>query len=277
MGSRELNGFQLRMVDPLDKKNFTIAKAGITGLCADPFSNRFFYSQKGSSYIWISNLSCMSPRSVSTSVKDPLGMVCSPSRLFVAGNIYRKILIYDLNDLYSPPPSVLTMKYEPRIMTVNKRENIIIATPQSTIQILDLQGTVIRTFGSKGNKPGEFYYPLGLCMDSHDRLVVSDTGNNRIQIFDANSGTVIRQFGSHGNKEKNLYLPRGVCTDSEDNILVADFNHNRVCLFSESGGYIKSLGYCRRPNKIARLYDSILVSGLDLMDICVYKVKLLKK
>ncbi|NOR15646.1 MAG: 6-bladed beta-propeller [Candidatus Aminicenantes bacterium] len=51
------------------------------------------------------------------------------------------------------------------------------------IVVFDLDGNFVRTLGQKGQGPGEFNNPTGLCVDDNSRIVVADYQNNRIQIF----------------------------------------------------------------------------------------------
>ena len=49
----------------------------------------------------------------------------------------------------------------------------------------------------QAEKPEAFWGPRGLAFDSQGRLYVTDTGNKRVVVFDAN-GNAITQFGSGG-------------------------------------------------------------------------------
>ena len=52
-------------------------------------------------------------------------------------------------------------------------------------------------FGSGGTGYGEFNYPAGVAVDSANNIVVADSFNGRIQVFDS-SGNFLRKFGSIG-------------------------------------------------------------------------------
>lgn len=58
-------------------------------------------------------------------------------------------------------------------------------------------GTLIKTWGTRGTAPGDFETPHGIAMDSQGRLFVADRGNNRVQIFDQN-GTFIAEWKQFG-------------------------------------------------------------------------------
>ena len=45
---------------------------------------------------------------------------------------------------------------------------------------------VERSFGREGRGNGHFSSPTAMIMDNRGRLLVADTGNNRIQVIDKN-------------------------------------------------------------------------------------------
>ena len=62
------------------------------------------------------------------------------------------------------------------LLHVAEREN-------NRVSIFTGQGKFIRSFGTKGAKPGEFNHPHGIAVDRSGLIYVSDTNNNRVQIF----------------------------------------------------------------------------------------------
>ena len=72
-------------------------------------------------------------------------------------------------------------------------------------------GTFIMSWGTWGAEPGQFKTPHALAWDSQGRLFVSDRGNNRIQIFDAD-GNFLEEWdqfsrisGLHIDEDDVLY------------------------------------------------------------------------
>jgi DNA-binding beta-propeller fold protein YncE len=83
-------------------------------------------------------------------------------------------------------------------------------------------------------------YPSGLVWDANDnRLVVADTGYNRISVFQGPSWqTPVEQFGSYGTGNGQFNTPREVAVDSSSNIYVADAGNNRVQAFDSQGNFL---------------------------------------
>ena len=51
------------------------------------------------------------------------------------------------------------------------------------IYVFDKLGNCMCCFGSRGKKNVQFKFPHGIAIGSNDHIYISDTGNNRIQIF----------------------------------------------------------------------------------------------
>lgn len=64
-------------------------------------------------------------------------------------------------------------------------------------------------FGYLGSGKAQFNSPHGFCLGLNQEIVVADTNNHRVCIFDK-SGTCITQFGSPGKEEGQLWNPRKV-------------------------------------------------------------------
>lgn len=78
----------------------------------------------------------------------------------------------------------------------------------------DRNGNLIKMWGSLGSGPGQLRTPHALDIDSNNRLVVGDRGNNRLQIFDL-EGNYIGEF-------KTFSRPSGIYITDDDTIYVAD-------------------------------------------------------
>jgi len=95
--------------------------------------------------------------------------------------------------------------------------------------------------GIKGSRPGEFYFPSSIAID-HDRcrIIVSDTGNHRMQVLSSIDGSFLLEFGSQGDQPGQLKLPHGVCIDNQGRIIVADTRNLRLQSFTPEGHHISS-------------------------------------
>jgi len=97
-------------------------------------------------------------------------------------------------------------------------------------------------FGSSGSADGQFDDPRGITIDSANKIIVADTFNQRIQVFDS-AGNHTQTIGSFGAGEGFLDDPRGVTVDSNDRIIVLDTDNSRVQIFNSSGNFVKIFGW----------------------------------
>ncbi|MBI3753280.1 MAG: 6-bladed beta-propeller [Deltaproteobacteria bacterium] len=111
---------------------------------------------------------------------------------------------------------------------------------EAKVSIIDMDGNVAASFGSKGKKQGMFRDPSGLAIDENDNIYVSDTGNDRIQVFDS-GGKYLFEFGGSGSGDGKLDSPEGIIY-AKGKIWVADTGNNRIESFSKDGIYLGQFG-----------------------------------
>ncbi len=110
-----------------------------------------------------------------------------------------------------------------------------------------------QVFGSSGTAPGAFDTPHGVALDEErGRIIVSDRGNHRIQVFDL-AGRFLFAFGQAGSGPGFLSFPGGITIGETGEIVVADSGNDRVQRFHADGGWIDSFGEgsLRHPMDVA--------------------------
>lgn len=116
------------------------------------------------------------------------------------------------------------------------------------VEKYDSAGALVRKWGGTGAGYGQFKTASGIAVDSKGRVIVVDTYNNRVQIFNS-EGIFKMQIGvtgSGGCTNTQLNSPRSVAVDKSDNIYVADADSNRVMVFkANDGSFLKVIG---QPN-----------------------------
>jgi len=63
----------------------------------------------------------------------------------------------------------------------------------SRVAKVDKNGDWVKSWGDRGNKPGEFNTPHSIAADAKGNIYVADRGNRRIQVFDG-EGTFLREI-----------------------------------------------------------------------------------
>ena len=155
-----------------------------------------------------------------------------------------RILVYDeTNKLirqWSMPESSVG---KPEGIRVLQDGRVAIAdTHYHRVVFFSKQGELLSMFGSEGEKPGEFTYPVDLMQDPQGFLYVAEYGgSDRIQKF-APDGKFVLEFGGLGTETGKFQRPSGmVWLDSK--IYVADAINSRVQVFTDQGQPLEVLDW----------------------------------
>ncbi|XP_074652959.1 uncharacterized protein LOC141907262 [Tubulanus polymorphus] len=100
---------------------------------------------------------------------------------------------------------------------------------------------LIKKFGRRGKKKGEFNMMTGIAVTKTGDIVIADTENHRIQIF-TNDGEFVRKFGDSNDPDLRLHYPVCVAMTPEDHVAVTDAVNQRVKIFSQSGELVSAYG-----------------------------------
>lgn len=128
------------------------------------------------------------------------------------------------------------------------------------VQVLRLDGTFVRAFGSEGQGPARFMDVRGLALSPAGELAVCDYAQGHVQvphsfrltilhanstpqIFDYN-GKFLRKLGAGSGGRMD---PTGVCVDSAGNWLVVDNLNDSVRVFKADGKFITSFRISDNP------------------------------
>jgi len=92
----------------------------------------------------------------------------------------------------------------------------------------------VSKFGERGNQPGQFYYPYGLAIDhDHDRILIVDTGNNRLQSWSLSDQSFLSCIGQRGSGDLEFDYPQGIAIDKHHHrIIIVDSNNYRLVFLS---------------------------------------------
>jgi DNA-binding beta-propeller fold protein YncE len=117
------------------------------------------------------------------------------------------------------------------------------------IQKFNQDGKPIKMWGQYGQPAPElpesktsFWGPRGIAVDSKGHVLVTDTGNKRVVVFDKD-GNYITEFGSAGLEPGQFDEPVGIAVASSGTVYVADTWNQRIQVFlpNEDGtAYIPS-------------------------------------
>ena len=123
----------------------------------------------------------------------------------------------------------------------------VVDTQQDQVIVYDADTfKLLRRIGTGGKNhflttPGDFGAPQGVALDAEGNVYVTDTLNNRVEIFDAD-GAFISLFGKHGDGPGYFARPKGIAVDADGHIWVADELEDRLQVFNREGQLLTYIG-----------------------------------
>ena len=113
------------------------------------------------------------------------------------------------------------------------------------IQKFDAEGQYLGSWGALaqvnlGDPMGQsvFYGPRGIAIGPEGDVYVTDTGNKRVVVFDA-EGVFLREFGGSGASPGQMNEPVGIAVDADGTVFVADTWNRRVQVFTSGGVFLR--------------------------------------
>jgi len=168
-------------------------------------------------------------------------------RLFVSDGKLKRVLIFNTKHEVENQiteglvdPVGLAIDIENRFLYVaDTQQDQIIVYDADTLKLLRRIGT-----GGKNHyltTPGDFGGPQGVAVDQEGNLYVTDTMNDRVEIFDAD-GNFISTFGKNGDGPGYFARPKGIAIDCDGHVWVADEVQDRLQVFNREGQLLTYIG-----------------------------------
>lgn len=182
----------------------------------------------------------------------PLGAVKPPDTepatrtpVYVAASPQGKVYVSDRQahavHIYSPagdylgrvkPPDEDDGSWSPLALNFDVGGNLMVtdvSPGRHGVVIFGPDGSLLRRFGREGSGDGEFNYPNGVIADLKGRILVADSNNGRVAVFDPSA----QPLWSFRGREVgvSLGLPRGLAIDDRNRLYVADTMNHNVLIF----------------------------------------------
>lgn len=126
----------------------------------------------------------------------------------------------------------------------------------------------LHVFGSKGTGEAQFRFPKGLTITENGQLLVCDSGNHRVQVFDMNERfKFVREFGSVGSDNGHFTSPLDVAVNCNAEILVSDTN-NRIQVFDKDGVFVRVFGQKGRKDGMFNNPTNLTVNDENALFVC---------
>ncbi len=132
----------------------------------------------------------------------------------------------------------------PRSVALGKDKIYVVDGGNFRIQVFDMEGKFLNTFGQIGKTFGSFGRPKEADTDAEGNLYVIDTAFGNFQIFNP-QGELLMFIGERGgvNMPARFSLPSGIAVDEDGRIYVTDQLYDKVEVFrpyklGENDGYL---------------------------------------
>lgn len=179
-------------------------------------------------------------------LQSPIGVaVDARDNIYVADSVLGKIFVFGpdgrfiryVGDIrgegyFKRPTGLAIDKAEARLYVTD--------TLRHKIYVTTLEGTVLSSFGGRGDSAGQFNFPTEVFVRGEELLVV-DAMNFRVQILD-HKGNPLGHFGTSGDAVGSIFRPKGLSLDSNGNIFVVDAALEAVQVFNRQGRLLFAFG-----------------------------------
>ena len=169
-------------------------------------------------------------------------------RLFVGDSELRRVLVFDPK--HAVESSISEGMTNPAGLAVDNENRFLYVADPELDQLLvydaDPPYKLLRKIGTPGKghtltTPGDFSKPTNVAVDKDGNVYVTDTLNDRVEIFDAD-GNFIRTFGKPGDGPGYFARPKGIAIDGDGHVWVADGVQDRVQVFTPEGQLLIWMG-----------------------------------
>ncbi len=140
------------------------------------------------------------------------------------------------------------------------------------IVVFNTQGELLFSFGSKGKKNGQFFYPVGIFVTKDENIYVADTKNYRIQQFSANGKHIKTIASISGKLGSKKVRPVDLAVNEKTKDIYVTTKHHVIVVYNkdgkkirEWGGNGKEQGLFRYPGSIIPMSDG-RVAVVDILN-----------
>ncbi|XP_019631517.1 PREDICTED: tripartite motif-containing protein 2-like [Branchiostoma belcheri] len=158
----------------------------------------------------------------------PIDVAVRGNRLYVADTENNRVQVFDLSGKFCstfPTASPRSVAIDPYGLAIQRDGRVVVADySKHSVFLFEADWTPVKQVGGQGKGEGQFDEPYFVCVDKEDNIIVADTNNNRVQVFDKNLN-FRHKFGQNlkGRQQPwGMWGPMGVSADSKGNIVLGN-------------------------------------------------------
>ena len=250
-------------------KNFPFQLIGPYGMAVDSKGQLYVADQRMGA-IFIFNTETRDVVLIRNNYEAHFGLINAlaiddDDRLFVSDGKLRRVLIF--NAKHEVVDQIDKGLIDPVGLAIDKENRFlyIVDTQQDQVLVYDADSLkLLRKIGTAGKNhflmdAGNFAAPQGVAVDKDGNVYVTDTLNDRVEIFDAD-GNFLSTFGKNGDGPGYFARPKGIAVDGDGHIWVADAMQNQLQVFNRAG---QLLTYIGGPGHYPGQFESLVGVAID--------------
>jgi DNA-binding beta-propeller fold protein YncE len=222
------------------------------GMAVDS-KNRLYVADSKVHAVFIFNTETKDLELIKNGVQARFGLITGlvlddGDRLFLSDSEMRRVLVFDAQ--HKVESSISEGMARPGGLAIDNENRFLYVADPELDQVLvydaDAPYRFLRKIGTGGKAhtlttPGDFAMPTNVAVDKEGNLFVSDTFNDRVEVFDAD-GNFVRAFGKAGDGPGYFARPKGIAVDGDGHVWVADGVQDRVQVFTPEGQLLIWIG-----------------------------------
>jgi DNA-binding beta-propeller fold protein YncE len=237
--------------EKFNPKDFPFQLLGPYGMAVDSKGRLYVADQKVGA-VFVFNTETREVELIANGFQAKFGLingvaVDDDDRVFISDGKLRRVLV--LNAKHEVADQIDKGLVDPVGLAIDteNRHLYVVDTQQDQVMVYDADSLkLIRKIGTAGKNhfltsPGDFGAPSNVALDKDGNVYVTDTMNNRVEIFDAD-GNFISEFGKHGDGPGYLARPKGIAVDRDGHIWVADAYQQNLQVFNREGQLLTYIG-----------------------------------
>lgn len=178
-------------------------------------------------------------------LQTPLGVVVDPQdNIIVSDPFQHMILKFDRDGHLLQTAGQSDHLKNPSFMALdNARKRLyVVDGHRHQVMVYNSETLTLETsFGKRGERNGDFNFPVGIAVAQDGTIAVSDTGSCSVELFTPDF-KFIRRIGKQGDRPGEFIRPKAVAIDDWNNVWVVDAAFNNVQIFDNKGVLLMWVG-----------------------------------
>src|SRR5579862_4033230 len=237
--------------EKVNNKNFPFQMIGPYGIAIDSKGLVYVADQRVGA-IFIFNTQTHEAQMIRNGIEAHFGWINGlaiddDDRLFVSDGKMHRVLVF--NAKHEVEGEIKEGIVDPVGLAIDTENRFVyvVDTQQDQVLVYDADSLkLLRRIGTAGKnhyltEPGDLAAPQCVALDKDGNVYVTDTLNNRVEIFDAD-GNFVSTFGKNGDGPGYFARPKGIAIDGDGHIWVADSMQDRLQVFNKEGQLLTYIG-----------------------------------